>query len=181
VDISPSLTHPLRFQLFVFCFVVTAMVMASNNDGRNGSKSDGFAAIWTMLLIIGLSIGGTLVMRKYQTPLAVGFFLGVCIMMCVNMFSLFVLFLGAAYLEDKLAKESKDEKTMDQAKSTASSDKAIAAFCFFLFLCYGIFSILLAKFRNFIVKDGSALGSHVDQPAAAPEMDSGSGPPPVSV
>jgi hypothetical protein len=106
VDISPSFTHPLRFQVFVFCFVITAMVMASNNDGRAGSKSDGFAAIWTMLLIIGLSIGGTLVMRKvvysalfflcvvlylfshfqqYQTPLAVGFFLGVCIMMCVNM------------------------------------------------------------------------------------------------
>merc|ERR1719231_2116571 len=79
--------------VFVFCFVITAMVMASNNDGRTGSKSDGFAAIWTMLLIIGLSIGGTLVMRKFQTPLAVGFFLGVCVMMSVNMFSLFVLFL----------------------------------------------------------------------------------------
>merc|ERR1719253_624346 len=108
--------------------------MAHNNDESGaGNKSDGFAAIWTMLLIVALSVGGTMVMRKYQTPLAVGFFLGVCVMMSINMFSLFVLFLGAAYLEDKIAKDmDKSDTIRDSASATASSDKAIAAFCFFL-------------------------------------------------
>merc|ERR1719353_2467252 len=108
--------------IFVFCFCIAAMVMAHNNDESGaGNKSDGFAAIWTMLLIVALSIGGTMVMRKYQTPLAVGFFLGVCVMMSINMFSLFVLFLGAAYLEDKVAKRTGDVKTRENAASTASS------------------------------------------------------------
>jgi hypothetical protein len=69
-------------------------------------------------------------------------------------FSLFVLFLGAAYLEDKIAKDmDKSDTIRDSASATASSDKAIAAFCFFLCLLYGIFSVLLARFRNYIVKE----------------------------
>jgi len=163
--------------IFVFCFVITALVMAHNNDvSDTGNKSDGFAAIWTMLLIIALSIGGTMVMRKYQTPLAVGFFLGVCVMMSVNMFSLFVLFLGAAYIEGHAAEDvARSEDVRDEAASTEASDKAIATFCFFLCLLYGIFSVLLARFRNHIVKE-VALGSLADQrgstaPSSAPEDD----------
>ena len=45
---------------------LSAMVLATNNNGSGvtNSKSLGFAAIWMMLLVIALSIGGTLVMRK---------------------------------------------------------------------------------------------------------------------
>lgn len=69
-----------------------------------------------------------------------------------------MLFLGAAYLEDKIANDL-DDGSADaisrraSAAATASSDKAIAAFCFFLCLLYGIFSVLLARFRNYIVKE----------------------------
>ena len=79
-----------RFTLvWVGCFVISAIALAASNDtGEKGtSRSDGFAAIWTMLLIVALSVGGTMVLRKHRKPLAVGFFLGVCVMMSVNMFT----------------------------------------------------------------------------------------------
>ncbi len=47
-------------QLLAFAFVISACAAASNSD----SKSYNFAAIWLMLLTIGFSVGGTLVMRK---------------------------------------------------------------------------------------------------------------------
>jgi hypothetical protein len=55
-------------QVFGLCFIIAAIAMAAANDGNDASdnKSDGFAAVWTMLLVLGLSIGGTMVMRKVQ-------------------------------------------------------------------------------------------------------------------
>merc|ERR1740130_508988 len=44
-----------------------------------------------MLLAIVLACGGTFVLRKNKTPLAVGFLLGVVVMMCINMLVLVAL------------------------------------------------------------------------------------------
>jgi hypothetical protein len=85
-------------------------------------------------------------------------------MMSVNMFSLFVLFVGAATQADNMHDDG-------------SSDKAAASFAFFLFLLYGIFSWLLTKYRAAIItKPGTAGGSAASAPAqGAPNV------PPVSV
>lgn len=137
-----------RFTLvWVGCFVISAIALAASNDtGEKGtSRSDGFAAIWTMLLIVALSVGGTMVLRKHRKPLAVGFFLGVCVMMSVNMFTLFVIFVGLATFSD-------------DAGHDPSADNAAAAFAFFLWISYGIFSFLLAKFKGDLIK-GSSMAS----------------------
>jgi hypothetical protein len=86
-------------------------------------------------------------------------------MMSVNMFSLFVLFVGAATQADNMHDDG-------------SADKAAAAFSFFLFLLYGIFSWLLTKYRAAIItKPGNAgtASSAPAQAAGAPNV------PPVSV
>ena len=90
-------------QLLVLIAFIVACIMGSRSDG--GSQGVAFAAVWTVLLAMGLSVrararaarvrarsprhaaltrtrgsaqvGGTLVMRKYQTSIAIGFFLGV--------------------------------------------------------------------------------------------------------
>jgi hypothetical protein len=49
-----------------------------------------------VLLLIILCIGGSLVMRKYRTSLAVGFFLGVVTIMSQQMLILFAVFAGRA-------------------------------------------------------------------------------------
>ena len=79
---------------------------------------------------------------QHRKPLAVGFFLGVCVMMSVNMFTLFVIFVGLATLSKEVGHD-------------ASADNAAAAFAFFLWISYGVFSFLLAKFKGDLIKSTS--------------------------
>ena len=79
-----------------------------------------------MLLLIGLSVGGSLVMRKYRTSLAVGFFLGVVMIMSQTMLVLFAVFAGRASTS-----ADDDEKP---------ADRAFASFCFFLWIVYTAFA-----------------------------------------
>lgn len=65
-------------------------------------------------------------MRKYRTSLAVGFFLGVVIIMSQTMLVLFAVFVGRASTTDDA-----DEKP---------ADRAFAAFCFFLWIVYSAFA-----------------------------------------
>jgi uncharacterized membrane protein len=113
-------------------YALAAIVAAVNNDGSgiSSSKSLGFVGIWAMFLVLGLSVGGTLVMRKYQTPLAVGFFIGVVVMMSLQMFSLSVLFAGAAYL----ARQDRDNNHNENVSVT--SNDAGSVFSFFMFVLY---------------------------------------------
>lgn len=79
--------------VLVFVFCITAIAFgAQNADGdESDSGAVGFAGIWTMLLAIFLAVGGTFVLRRFKTPLAVGFLLGIVVMMCVNMLVLVAL------------------------------------------------------------------------------------------
>lgn len=131
--------------VFAFMYALGAIVMAVNNNGSStyDNKSLGFAGIWMTVLVILLSVGGTMVMRKYQTPLAVGFLMGVVIMMCFNMFSMSVLFFGAGYL-------ARQDKT---GRSAVHSDEAVAVFALFMSVLYGAFTAVLVKHRNIIIKE----------------------------
>jgi hypothetical protein len=73
--------------------------------------------------------------------MSVGFFLGVSIMMALNMLSLFLMFIGAIYLAD----------VKDKAESAA--DQAAASFAFCLMVLYGTFSWVLARNRRAIIKE----------------------------
>mmetsp|Transcript_38806 Transcript_38806/g.51133 ORF Transcript_38806/g.51133 Transcript_38806/m.51133 type:complete len:217 (+) Transcript_38806:80-730(+) len=118
-------------------FIVAISVAASNGASATGSSSAGFAAIWMMLLLILISVGGTIIMRKYQTPLAIGFFLGIVVMASQTMFTLFVLFAGFASV----------------ATDEAAADRWFSAISFFLFITYGAFAVFLAKYRTEIVEE----------------------------
>jgi hypothetical protein len=138
--------------VFGFMYALAAIVAAVNNNGNGeaDSKSLGFVGIWAMFLVVGLSVGGTMVMRKYQTPLAVGFFIGVVIMMSLQMFTLSVLFAGAAYL-------ARQERDKGNESVSVHSNDAGSVFSFFMFVLYLAFSIVLIKHRNVIIKEGVTL------------------------
>ncbi|DBA02606.1 TPA: hypothetical protein N0F65_011978 [Lagenidium giganteum] len=148
--------------IFGFMYALAAIVAAVNNGGSgiSSSKSLGFVGIWAMFLIVGLSVGGTLVMRKYQTPLAVGFFIGVVIMMAFQMFSLCVLFAGAAYL----ARQDRDANHNENVSVT--SNDAGAVFSFFMFVLYIAFGVVLIKNRNVIIKESGTTDASVSSEKA---------------
>eukprot|EP00518_Triparma_eleuthera_P014526 CAMPEP_0182472952 /NCGR_PEP_ID=MMETSP1319-20130603/23104_1 /TAXON_ID=172717 /ORGANISM="Bolidomonas pacifica, Strain RCC208" /LENGTH=173 /DNA_ID=CAMNT_0024673697 /DNA_START=51 /DNA_END=569 /DNA_ORIENTATION=- len=125
--------------VFIFAFVFCAIAVAATNDcdSQSCSKSSGFAAMWTMLQIIGVAIGGTKVMRRYKTPLAVGFLGGVVTMLSMSMFTLFVHFAGMA---------NRDDTVDDQP------DRAAAAFCFLLFMIYAVFALVLMCNREHVIR-----------------------------
>jgi hypothetical protein len=57
----------------VFLFFCAAISLAAHNDCSSieegvCSKSTGFAAIWALLMALGLAVGGSLVLRKVTTP-----------------------------------------------------------------------------------------------------------------
>ena len=118
-------------QAFGVMYALAAIVAAAANNGSalHDSRSLGFAGIMAMFLVIGLSVGGTMVMRKYQTPLAVGFFIGVVVMMSLIMFMLFVLFTGEAYV-------SKIVRRQGVKGTNVHSNEAAAVFSFFMFVLY---------------------------------------------
>ncbi|KAE9213366.1 hypothetical protein PF002_g17979 [Phytophthora fragariae] len=135
--------------LFGFMYAIAAIVAAVNNDGEgeSDSKSLGFVGVWAMILIVALSVGGTMVMRKHQTPLAVGFLIGVVLMMSLQMFSLSIIFAGAAYLA-RIERAKGDEHT------NVHSNEAGSVFSFFMFILYAVFTIVLVRHRNIVIKEG---------------------------
>ncbi|KAL4109807.1 hypothetical protein PRIC1_001502 [Phytophthora ramorum] len=135
--------------LFGFMYAIAAIVAAVNNDGEgeSDSKSLGFVGMWAMILIVALSVGGTMVMRKHQTPLAVGFLIGVVLMMSLQMFSLSIIFAGAAYL-------ARIERAKGDGHTNVHSNEAGSVFSFFMFVLYAIFTIVLVRHRNIVIKEG---------------------------
>ena len=141
----------------------------NNNDKESSSKSLGFAAIWMMFMVVGLAVGGTMVMRKFQNRFAVGLLTGVVVMMALNMFSLMVLFAGSA------ARARNDPDV-----GPVHSDEAAAAFAFFMSFLYAVFFGILIKHRHVIIKEDDAPAEESEAPKKAPPIPAAAAPP-VSV
>ena len=72
-----------------------------------------------------------------------GLFTGVVVMMALNMFSLMVLFAGAA----------SKARTDPLGNGSVHSDEASATFSFFMFVLYSVFFVILVKHRDVIIKE----------------------------
>ena len=96
--------------------------------------------------MLSLSVGGTMVMRRYQTPIAVGFFLGVVVIMSNQ-----CLILTAVFGEES------SNKSLNPDGDPASG--AFATFSFFLFVVYAVFAGMLAVFRDDLIHDHGDAGS----------------------
>eukprot|EP00640_Fibrocapsa_japonica_P006981 CAMPEP_0113934008 /NCGR_PEP_ID=MMETSP1339-20121228/1352_1 /TAXON_ID=94617 /ORGANISM="Fibrocapsa japonica" /LENGTH=169 /DNA_ID=CAMNT_0000935611 /DNA_START=99 /DNA_END=608 /DNA_ORIENTATION=+ /assembly_acc=CAM_ASM_000762 len=134
---------------FVAIAFIIACVATSRISAEGDNRALGFAAIWTVLLMVALGIGGSIVMKKFQTSLAIGFFLGVVIMMSQQCLILFAIFAGRAGATD--------------SESESSADKGMASFCFLLFLIYGFFASVLGYFRKDLIKEADAMTADESQ------------------
>lgn len=53
--------------------------------------SEGFAALWSGIMLMFLSVGGTMIMRKFHNSFAVGFFMGSVVAMSQLFLLLFLV------------------------------------------------------------------------------------------
>jgi len=115
--------------LFVFVAFIVACVSASNlskgqsNNAQAFARVMAFAAIWTSLLLIAISVLGTVIMRRFQTPLAIGYFLGIIFIMTQQMLIIFAIFVDHA------------QTITDQTTQAKQAQNAMASFSFFIFFC----------------------------------------------
>eukprot|EP00531_Pseudo-nitzschia_arenysensis_P016065 CAMPEP_0116133798 /NCGR_PEP_ID=MMETSP0329-20121206/10302_1 /TAXON_ID=697910 /ORGANISM="Pseudo-nitzschia arenysensis, Strain B593" /LENGTH=173 /DNA_ID=CAMNT_0003628461 /DNA_START=260 /DNA_END=781 /DNA_ORIENTATION=+ len=56
--------------------------------------SESFTSIWSAIMLLTLSIGGTMIMRKFHNSMAVGFFMGGVVAMSQMFFFLTLLYIG---------------------------------------------------------------------------------------
>ena len=120
-------------------------------------------------------------MRKYQTSIAIGFFLGVVRIprpprrahlsarvtsrraranaAQVSVMSQQMLIIGAIFAGEAEIKQDNGDD------DEASADTCMAIFAIFLFAVYSVFAVLLAVFRNDLIRDEAL---EPDDPALAP-------------
>lgn len=57
----------------------------------NRPPAEGFAAVWSAIMLCLLFVGGTMIMRKFHNSLAVGFLMGGVVAMSQLFFLLFLM------------------------------------------------------------------------------------------
>eukprot|EP00640_Fibrocapsa_japonica_P006507 CAMPEP_0113933870 /NCGR_PEP_ID=MMETSP1339-20121228/1188_1 /TAXON_ID=94617 /ORGANISM="Fibrocapsa japonica" /LENGTH=183 /DNA_ID=CAMNT_0000935375 /DNA_START=96 /DNA_END=647 /DNA_ORIENTATION=+ /assembly_acc=CAM_ASM_000762 len=126
--------------LTVIIFICACATAHFNAKSHQGFEGAGFAAIWVTLILIGMGVYGTFVLRQWRTGLSVGIFLG-CVFMLVQMLLVsFAVFVGLANEDDG---------------ADHSAEKGFAAFSFFLFLNYLFLFVALIKCRSILIIDDS--------------------------
>jgi len=123
------------------------MVMISLWVMANRSPGEGFSSIWSSLMMVLLSVGGTMIMRRFHNSMAVGFFMGSIVASSQMYFLLFLLFISYASDRALWEKESRKEHLM-------------TVLCFFQAMLLFIFALILGAHRTQILdrpdlKDGN--------------------------
>lgn len=118
------------------------------------SPGEGFLSIWSSLMMVLLSVGGTMIMRRFHNSMAVGFFMGSIVASSQLFFLLFLLFISYASDRALWGNESRKEHLM-------------SALCFLEANLLGIFAIILGAHRSEILdglnpnEDGAQIQSQL--------------------
>lgn len=131
--------------LVLIAFIVACVAAGNISNSRSDKDAEAgqvasFAAMWTALLLVTISFVGTIIMRRFQTALAIGYFLGVIFVMSHQMLIIFAIFVERSQLPG-------------ETDAVRGSQQAVAVFAFFLFIVYSAFGSMLAVFRNDIIKE----------------------------
>lgn len=101
--------------------------------------SESFTSIWSAMMLLTLSIGGTMIMRKFHNSMAVGFFMGGVVAMSQMFFFLMLIYLGYR----------KDQKNDNLPVVT---ETIMAFFCLMQCVLLGTFAAILGAHRSEILE-----------------------------
>lgn len=85
----------------LFVSVIQLIIAMYTMSSRGGTEA--FVSLWSAIVLLLLCIGGTVIMRKFQSSVAVGFFMGSVVAASQMFFLIFLILFG--YIEDRLANE----------------------------------------------------------------------------
>lgn len=82
----------IKFCRYSILGVTGSLMLMSIFVSGTRTLAEGFASIWSALMLMMLSIGGTMIMRKFHNSMAVGFFMGAIVAMSQMFFLLFLMY-----------------------------------------------------------------------------------------
>lgn len=126
---------PFRYSILALSLLLSFMTFWTVST-RGSYES--FSSMWSCLLIVGLCVGGTMVMRRYHTSIAVGLFMGSVVATAQLFFLLFLIYLG--YASDR---RSQGLNTFSETLS--------AFFCLVQCILLGSFAAILGAHRSQIL------------------------------
>jgi zinc transporter ZupT len=103
-----------------------------NLNHKGGSRALVLGSIWTGLVHVLLAVLGTFVLKRFPTSFAVGFLLGVLIVLANQNFILFGVFHGYSF-------------------GNTQTNHIFSSLCFTLSMVLLFFSVLVLHFRNDLV------------------------------
>mmetsp|Transcript_21864 Transcript_21864/g.49729 ORF Transcript_21864/g.49729 Transcript_21864/m.49729 type:complete len:130 (-) Transcript_21864:360-749(-) len=102
------------------------------------TAGEGFASMWAAFMLVMLSGGGTMIMRKFHNSIAVGFFMGTVVATSQLFFLLFLVYSG--YSGDRV-----------NSSQSGQEESVMAMFCFIQAVLLGSFAAILGAHRSEIL------------------------------
>jgi len=102
------------------------------------TAGEGFASMWAAFMLVMLSVGGTMIMRKFHNSIAVGFFMGSVVATSQLFFLLFLVYSG--YSGDRI-----------NSGQAGEEESVMSMFCFVQAVLLGSFAAILGAHRSEIL------------------------------
>jgi len=143
-------------QVLVFCYTICTFAAAADSL----SKAYGFLVIWSTMITLALSAGGTMVLRRvdYRTHLAVGFLIGVSFMEA-NLMLIVSVISGA----------NMSRMGGSAGAALPSSASATETFAAMLFIAYSTLTFFIFSWKDILLPatiEGASVGDSGMPPAA---------------
>lgn len=101
----------IRYSILVTTAILTITAFAVANANAR-PVAEGFASIGSAIISIVLSVGGTMILRKFHNSLAVGFFMGSILSTSQMFFTLAMIYMGYAHDQKAIGASAKEEWCM---------------------------------------------------------------------
>mmetsp|Transcript_28232 Transcript_28232/g.67961 ORF Transcript_28232/g.67961 Transcript_28232/m.67961 type:complete len:175 (+) Transcript_28232:102-626(+) len=82
----------------LFISIIQIFIALYTMSSRGGTEA--FVSLWSSTVLLLLCVGGTVIMRKFQSSVAVGFFMGTVVAASQMFLLMFLVLFG--YIEDRL-------------------------------------------------------------------------------
>ncbi|KAL3790385.1 hypothetical protein ACHAWO_011600 [Cyclotella atomus] len=96
---SPCKSNHKRIR-YTILFISTIQVSLAMWAMSSRGGTEAFISVWSAVVLLILCIGGTIIMRKFQSSVFVGFFMGSVVAASQMFFMLFLII--CAYIDDRL-------------------------------------------------------------------------------
>jgi hypothetical protein len=144
----------LRYSILLTTTLLAIAAFAVLNGTHRRPAAEGFASIGAAIISVVLSVGGTMILRKFHNSMAVGFFMGSILATSQMFFTLALVYIGYA----------QEQKVLhDGGASVAKEEYFMAVASFLQSALLGSFALLLTAHRSELENPANATGDEEAQ------------------